>query len=212
MNYPQNSDDYQSVTNQYYEDNAQDYYQSTVDLDLASLYSPFLELLSPGAHILDAGCGSGRDSLYFLNQGYKVSAFDASPVLARLASSLIGQSVLNIKFSQLDFIDEFNAIWACASLLHVPRSEIGSAFTKLSRSLKPGGIFYMSFKYGDKECFRNGRWFNDYDESSFLTLLRRHPHLSLIKIWKTTDIRPTRPDIWLNILLRKEIQEVKQKS
>jgi SAM-dependent methyltransferase len=173
---------------------------------LGSLYSPFLELLSPGAHILDAGCGSGRDSLYFLNQGYKVTALDASPVLARLASSLIGQSVLNIKFSQLDFIDEFDAIWACASLLHVPRSEIGSAFTKLSRSLKAGGIFYMSFKYGDKECFRNGRWFNDYDEPSFLHLLTDHPDLSLIKSWTSLDIRPIRRDTWFNILLRKNLQ------
>jgi SAM-dependent methyltransferase len=206
MSSPPHSDDPQTTTNRYYDDNAETYYRSTINLDLTSLYSPFLDLLSPGAHILDAGCGSGRDALYFLNHGYKVTALDSSSVLASLASELLGQPVLNIPFSQLNFIEEFDAIWACASLLHVPRSEISSILNTLSRSLKCNGIFYMSFKYGKQETIRNGRLFNDYDEPSFISLIKHHHDLSLIKLWKTSDIRPTRTETWLNILLRKSCQ------
>ena len=208
MNTHPPSDDSQSSTIRYYDDNAEAYCQATVDLDLSPIYASFLELLPAGAHILDVGCGSGRDSLYFLNHGLKVTAIDASPVLTKLASNLIGQVVHNIPFSQIDFIDEFDAIWACASLLHVSRSDISSVLNILSRSLKTGGVFYMSFKYGQKEAIRNGRLFNDYDEPTFLSLLSHHTDLKLLKIWTTSDLRPTRFDKWLNILLQKNIPYV----
>src|SRR5437879_4481189 len=107
----------------YYSIHATDFVETTSTLDLAHLYKPFLAELAPGARILDAGCGSGRDAKAFLTRGYRVTAFDASPQMAANTSSLTGQECKILSFQQMKFRDEFDGIWACASLLHVPKSE-----------------------------------------------------------------------------------------
>ena|SRR5205807_552927 len=71
----------QSDTVTYYERHADSFLSATVHVDLGSLYEPFLALVPEGGLILDAGCGSGRDSRAFLERGYRVRAFDASPEL-----------------------------------------------------------------------------------------------------------------------------------
>lgn len=188
----------------YYNANAQEFYESTVNVDMSVHYRVFLSLLPPGGRILDAGCGSGRDSLYFINQGFEVTAFDASPVLAELSSKLIGQPVAVLRFQDLNFEREFDGIWACASLLHVPRSEMHDVLSRLTRALKPKGVLYASFKHGDGEGERNGRFFNDYNEQSFQRLLSEHPELQLLSSWVSTDMRPERSgEKWLNVLMRR---------
>ena len=96
----------------------------------------FLKLLPKNGKILDAGCGSGRDSLFFKQQGYDVVSFDISKELVDLASRLIGQKVLHMSFGDLDFENEFHGIWASASLLHIPQEEMDDVLEKLSRALK----------------------------------------------------------------------------
>lgn len=71
----------------YYNKNAQQFLDETLHVDMSALYDAFLPLLSENAHILDAGCGSGRDSREFLARNYRVTAFDASEKLASLASA-----------------------------------------------------------------------------------------------------------------------------
>ncbi len=189
----------------FYDEHAQDFYNRTVDTDLIHLYEPFLALLPPGAHILDAGCGSGRDSLYFKQHGYRVTAMDASAELGKLASQLLGQPVLHLRFQDIAFVDAFDAIWACASLLHVPRGEIDDVFGRLTTALKLGGIFFVSFKYGDVEEVRDDRLFNHYDEQSSAALLARHPQLQLVRRWTSGDARPGREhELWLDLLLRRK--------
>src|SRR5687768_2348818 len=121
----------------YYNKNAEQFYNETIDVDMTALYKPFLEHLPDKAHILDAGCGSGRDSLYFLQNGYRVTAIDASIKLSKMASKLIKQSVLNITFQEMNFKNEFDGIWASASLLHISRRQINDVLIQMAKALKP---------------------------------------------------------------------------
>jgi SAM-dependent methyltransferase len=191
-------------TVEYYNAKAREFFESTVNADMTSHYQEFLILVLQGGRILDAGCGSGRDSLYFISHGYRVTAFDASPVLAQMSSELIGQPVAVLRFQDLDFDAEFDGIWACASLLHVPRREMPDVLERLTKALKPNGVLYVSFKYGDWEGERNGRFFNDYDERSFQRLLHNHPDLQLVSFRVSQDVRPDRAgEKWLNVLVRR---------
>jgi SAM-dependent methyltransferase len=188
----------------YYESNAKQFYDSTVSIDMNDLYKPFLELLPGGGTILDAGCGSGRDSKIFIAEGFKVVAFDISPELVKLASNLIGEEVLQLSFSDLRFENRFDGIWACASLLHVLKTDMRQTLLKLSRALKQGGVLYASFKYGNTERIRRGRHFSDYDEASFDNLLGDLPDLTLIRYWQTIGRKPNSShDKFLNVLLSK---------
>ena len=188
----------------FYNKNAQAYFESTVELDMSRLYAPFLEGLRPGAKVLDAGCGSGRDSLFFKSQGFKVTAFDASEEMVRLASQLLGQPVLHMTFEDLNLPDEYDGIWACASLLHVERTQLPAVIAELAKYLKPGGVFYMSFKYGNEEYWKDGRHFNCLDEDYLLTILQNLPELTVEGMFITTDVRPDRKvERWLNAYVTK---------
>lgn len=191
-------------TRTYYTKNAQKFYDGTVSLDMEELYLPFLELIPKGGRILDAGCGSGRDTLYFKQRGYSVVAFDYSEKLVNLASKLIGEPVLHLSFDEIKFENEFDGVWACASLLHVPKDEMKGALFQLFKALKLSGILYASFKWGEGEEVRKGRLFSDYTEDSLRELIQTIDSHQLIRSWKTTDVRPGRQDeFWLNVLLRK---------
>ena len=199
------SDPTESTLN-YYQTNSESFIENTVNVDVNDLYRPFLENMPSTGKILDAGCGSGRDSKFFLEKGFSVVAFDNSPNMVRHAAELTGQEVLLMSFEDIEFKDNFDGIWACASVLHVPEDNISGVLSKFTDALKDDGILYTSFKYGDKEQIRNGRFFADYTEERFDQLLTAIPKLELIQYWKTSDLRPGRSEEkWLNILLRKII-------
>ena len=188
----------------YYSDNAEKFVEGTVNIDMMEFYQEFLPLIPDGGAILDAGCGSGRDTKYFLGQGYQVVAFDNCPEIVKIASDYTGHEILQLSFSEIDFTKEFDGVWACASLLHISSEDLPDALLQLSKALKPNGILYTSFKYGEDETFRGGRFFKDYTESSFDELLTKGVGFRVIKYWKTNDLRPGREDEeWVNILLRK---------
>jgi len=192
-------------TKKYYAEKAQHFFDGTVGVDMDDLYQPFLDLMPDRGKILDAGCGSGRDTLYFKKKGYSVVAFDYSEEIIKLATEYIGEPVLQMSFDDVSFNNEFDGIWACASILHVSKQDISGVLVKLSYALKLNGILYTSFKYGDAEEVRNGRCFSDYTESTFQRVVDTVPSLSMIKHWKTTDVRPDRKDeYWLNVLLQKK--------
>jgi len=193
-------------TLKYYQSNAETFIENTVNVDVSDLYRPFLENMPSTGKILDAGCGSGRDTKFFLEKGYSVVAFDNSPNMVRNAAELTGQEVLLLSFEEIEFKEMFDGIWACASVLHVPENNISTVLSKFTAALKDDGILYTSFKYGEKEQIRNGRFFADYTEERFNQLLAAIPQLELIQYWKTSDLRPGRSDEkWLNILLKRII-------
>lgn len=197
-----------SMSIDFYNKNAQTFIEGTINSDLTSLYRCFLPLLHEGAHILDAGCGSGRDSKAFLANGFKVTAIDASSELASAASLLIGQKVDVCLFQQFTSRIQFDAIWACASLLHVPSDELNNVFQILTNTLKPEGLFYCSFKYGNGDVERDGRYFTNMDEDRLNCNITNLP-LHIVKLWVTTDVRPGREqEKWLNVILKKEELDV----
>lgn len=191
------------MTNDFYNKNAAEFFEGTVNADMSKNYQPFLEQLPKNASILDAGCGSGRDSLAFKKLGYQVTSIDGSKELCKLASHYIGQEVCNMRFQDIAFDNEFDGIWACATLLHVTSEELMEVLGKFKRALKPNGIFYASFKYGEFEGERNGRYFTDLTEEKAGKLLVACG-LEVEKMWMTGDVREGRGDEkWLNILCRK---------
>ncbi len=193
-----------SQTLSYYSQNAGKFVEGTVNVDMGEFYKQFLPLIPEGGTILDAGCGSGRDTKYFLEYGYEVVAFDNCPEIVEIASDFTDHDIQLLSFSDVNFIDQFDGVWACASLLHVSSDKLPDVLLRLSRSLKYNGILYTSFKFGTEEVVRGERFFRDYTESSFDNLLMGLTDFKLIKYWKTSDLRPGRQDEkWLNILIRK---------
>jgi len=187
----------------YYNQHAQQFIVDTLEVDMAPLYTRFLPLLPDGAHILDAGCGAGRDAGHFLKLGFRVSAMDASEVLAREVTARFGIPVTVCRFHEYQSAEPFDAIWACASLLHVPGSELTQVMAHLAGLLKPGGLFYCSFKYGQGELERGGRRFTNLDEAGLAELVASLP-LTIHNQWQTGDLRPGREqERWLNAVLRK---------
>ncbi len=189
----------------YYAENAADFAAGTVNVDFSSTQERFLTRLQPGASILDFGCGSGRDTKAFLVRGYRVTAADGSPELCKIASVFTGIPVRQMLFNELDDVEAYDGIWACASILHVPSAELPDVFRRMITALKPGGNIYTSFKYGTFEGERNGRLFTDFTEKTFAAFLKQFPELTIEDQWISTDVRPGRSnEKWLNVILKKK--------
>lgn len=189
----------------YYNQNAKNFAEGTLYLDFKSIQDLFANKLYKGARILDFGCGAGRDTKYFMEKGFQVDALDGSEELCRIASEYTGNPVKHAMFQDLDGTEVYNGIWACSSILHVPKAELKCIIGKMAKALKPSGILYTSFKYGNFEGVRNGRYFTDMTEDTFALLLQELENLRLEEQWVTSDVRPGRGDEkWLNLILRKK--------
>jgi len=195
-------------TLEYYDRNAQKFFDDTVNADMSEVYERFEAYLRPGAHILDLGCGSGRDSKYFLSKGYSVTAVDGSEQLCCFASELIGQEVVQLQFQDLDFDEEFDAVWACASLVHVEKKRMKEVVRRVFRSMKPGGVLYISFKYGNGQRVKDNRLFSDYVEADLDDLFSGVDGAVIKERWITSDVRAGRGDErWLNAVVHKGEKE-----
>ena len=188
---------------EYYNKNAEAFFEGTVNADMSLWRDKFEKYVTAGGRILDAGCGSGRDSKAFIQHGYSVVAFDASKEMCRMASELIGQEVWQMKFDEISFNEEFDGIWACASLLHVLGEELPRTLESLHRALVKSGIIYVSFKYGDGIKVRGERTFTDFTEISVKPLLNE-AGFEILECGVTSDIRPGREaEKWVNVIARK---------
>ena len=188
----------------YYNKNASSFAETTIDVDFRETQKRFQKLMPMQGYILDFGCGSGRDTKYFLNQNFKVDAIDGSEKLCRIASDYTGIKVKKMFFQELDEIEKYDGIWACASILHLPQNELQMVFRKMVMALKIDGIIYTSFKYGDFEGERNGRYFINFTEEKFNKFILNIENVKLKEAWITHDVRPGRgEEKWLNLILQK---------
>ncbi len=189
----------------FYNKNAKSFYDRTVGIDLSETYDRFLAYLPTQSHILDAGCGTGRDSKYFLSKGHSVMAFDASQEMCTLASKETGLSVQHLTFQDMSFNQEFEGVWANASLLHLPYGETKEVYRKIHEALLPNGIFYGCYKYGDDYMPTPEREFWNMNETTILPYFEEL--FEVIEIWKEKDARssisPSPDQAWLHFIVRK---------
>ena len=191
-------------TIEYYNQNADMFAQGTRLVDFTVVQERFAKMLPIGSKILDFGCGSGRDTKYFLEKGYQVEATDGSSELCKLASVFAGIEVKEMLFQDLDVSGKYEGIWACSSILHLSKKELLPVIRKMCDALKDNGVIYTSFKYGDFEGERNGRYFTDFTEDTFDKFIKVIPELTIEEEWITSDVRPGRgEEKWLNLILRK---------
>lgn len=183
----------------YYNRNADDFIERSVNVDVSKLYESF-EYHFEGEKILEIGFGSGRDSLHF-SKRFEVVSIDSSIEFCKRAEKTLTNEVRHLDVKDLDYENEFDGIWACASLLHLKSTELGSVLNKCYTALKAKGICYVSFKYGTFEGDRNGRHFLDMTENEFQKYLKETKFKGA-KYFITTDHREGKPD-WLNIILFK---------
>lgn len=189
----------------YYNINAEEFIRRTVNSEMSGCQKKFLELLKSGSRILDAGCGSGRDSKFFLEQGLKVDAIDASEKMCQAASEYIGQTVSCLSFEKLDVRERYDGIWACASLLHLEKEELPAILKKFYNALKPEGILYASFKYGTEEEWRLGRFFSDYQLGELEQIFLKDGLFQMVELFETEDEREDyKNKPWMNIIVRKQ--------
>lgn len=191
-------------TIEYYNENAKQFVETTANVEFHHMQNHFLEKLQDGAYILDFGCGSGRDTKYFLEQGYNVDAIDGSEELCRMVSKLAGIQVKHMYFQELSEVEKYDGIWACSSILHLNHDDLEDVIKKMAVAVKLNGIIYISFKYGIFSGVRNGRFFTDMTENTFNELLQKIPGLEIEEQWITSDVRVGRgEEKWLNLILRK---------
>lgn len=197
-------DNWKNNTLNYYNTNAHSFVSSTRSVDFTQTQDRFLRLLPSAAAILDFGCGSGRDTKYFLDAGMQVDATDGSEELCRLASEYTGIPVRQMLFEELDAKAQYDGIWACSSILHLSKESLEDVLKKMIVALKEHGIIYTSFKYGTFEGERNGRFFTDFTEETFREFVADVDGIRIEEMWITGDVRPGRGDErWLNLILRK---------
>ncbi len=198
--------DYMKKTLDYYDTNAEDYKREWTDEFLANydftIPDIFLSYLPNGASILDLGCGTGRDSKYFLNRGYKVTAVDGSKEFCKMASAFLNMPVRELNFLDMDYNNEFDGVFACASLLHLDNKDLINVLERTHKSLKNNGILYCSFKLGSDTRFdEKNRFYNDMTEEKFNTILNMlNVKYNLLETWESNQYKS--PTKFINFILR----------
>lgn len=186
----------------FYDRTAAAYVERTFHLDMSKTRRQLTRLLLPGARVLDAGCGSGRDALAFAQAGFEVDAFDASPEMVALARAHTGLDVACHTFEDVTALERYDGIWACASLVHLDDEGLLRALTRLMAALKVGGVIFMSLKKGEGLRFaEDGRVFNDF---TLERLTEMEPLRSLELLRFTQNLSTlNQSDVWLNAVFRK---------
>lgn len=188
----------------YYNENAKKYFDLTYNADMSIQYDHFLQYVKRDGKILDFGCGSGRDSLYFKNKGYDVTAIDGSKELCKIAREYTGIDVKNMKFDEFNDIDYYDGIWACGTLLHLHNSEILEVLKKLRDALKDTGYMFVALKNGKgEEQILDGRYYNYFelnDVENLVELIK----MDIVEVYMSRSVsNPEETKYWNNFILKK---------
>ena len=186
----------------YYKENKDEFINNTINCDMSFHYNMFEKYLNDDAKtILDIGFGSGRDSLYF-SEKYEVYSIDPVEEFCEHAKDLGLKNVYCKRVQDIEYINMFDGIWACASLLHIPTYEMVDVLNKCYQALKGNGVMYCSFKHGEFEGKRNGRFFLDLIEERFKQFVEK-TNFKILEVCITEDVRPDKTERWLNVILKK---------
>ncbi|MBD5411251.1 MAG: class I SAM-dependent methyltransferase [Treponema sp.] len=195
-----------NTTIAYYNQNATSFTTDTLTADMTFLQDKFISYLPANSFVLDFGCGSGRDTKYFLSKNLKVKAIDGSEKMCEIAHKNTGIEIEHVLFSNFECEENcFDGVWACASILHLPPTDLPIVLKKLEIALKSNGILYASFKYGENDRIVDGRFFTDMTEKRFSQFLNSfESDYRIIETLVTPDVRKNREnEKWLNVFLRK---------
>lgn len=195
-----------NTTIAYYNQNATSFETDTLTADMTFLQDKFISYLPANSFVLDFGCGSGRDTKYFLSKNLKVKAIDGSEKMCEIAHKNTGIEIEHVLFSDFECEENcFDGVWACASILHLPPTDLPIVLKKLEIALKSNGILYASFKYGENDRIVDGRFFTDMTEKRFSQFLNSFKNnYRIIETLVTPDVRKNREnEKWLNVFLRK---------
>jgi SAM-dependent methyltransferase len=143
----------------------------------------FMHALPTGAHILELGCGAGRDAEALLAQGFEVDATDGAPTMTAEAEQRLGRPARIMRFDELSAVDAYDGIWANASLLHVPRAALSGILALVLRALRPGGLHFASYKAG-RSAGRDalGRYYNYLDPNAVKLFYARSGRWDLLSV------------------------------
>jgi hypothetical protein len=187
----------------YYDKYQEEYIEATLSLDMTQQYQSFLKHLDKGSKILDIGFGSGRDMIYFSSLGYEVSGIDTCNAFVCRMKEL-GYSVKLQNVQSLEERDCYDALWACASLLHVSSEELTEVFMRCHSILKRNGLMYCSFKYGDFEGVKDQRHYLYLTEKTILNYLPASL-FKVLEIYITSGQKKGQESTkWLNVILKKK--------
>lgn len=188
----------------FYDKNATCYALQTERANLRPLYDRFLSLLPSGGRILDIGCGGGRDLRAFKASGFECIGVDPSARLAQIASEYSACEVIVARAQDLCFEEEFDGAWACASLLHICRSDLPLTLSRIYKALRPGGVLFLSMQAGcGNSDAADGRFYERYSIAELASVVLS-ASLEIIDQWTTPDALPGRKSIsWINLLARR---------
>lgn len=199
----------------FYNENALSYYNESQLFNMNKICDDFLKIadLPSGAKILDAGCGSGRDSLYFIDKGYKVLSIDASEKLIEICKDKHNLNAEVQDLTKLTYYKEFDAVWCCATLLHLPEIEFDMALGNLSDSLKEDGTLYFSIKKITNHFMTDSRnrTFYNVGIDTMHSILTKH-NLELVSYYETGK-QTEQSQIFENYILKKrDLNKIKMEN
>ncbi len=149
-----------------YDSRADDYASMALVAEQETMLSSFIKAMPANARVLDLGCGPGFAAAEMQNANLQADAFDASPVMVRLAAQHTGVNVQLKTFEQLDAENTYRGIWASFSLLHAPKSSFPDHLKAIHHALVPGGLLHLGMKLGQGEQRdRLGRFYAYYSQS-----------------------------------------------
>lgn len=191
----------------YYETNAKRYARETFFADMSEQYQRFLPLLREQARILDVGSGSGRDACYFQKHGYQATALEPSKNLCREIRKVFSGEIVCSDLQNYQPDQQFDGIWACASLLHLQEKEILHFFEKMDLYLKDNGLIYFSGKNGiPTGKAADGRYFLEFTEPLVEKILAANERMRLEELWYTKDVNGREGFRWMNVIMKMGMQ------
>ena len=189
----------------YFDEKAEKCFRDAFTITERTNQDRFLSYVKPGGHILDFGCGSGRDTAYFLEKGYTVTPADGSKEKCRYASEYLHMPVKCMEFNELDDIDLYDGIYASASIMHIEYEKIIELFPKMAGALKENGILYVSFKYGENDGYLGRRYYTYMTEQRFYALADQFPSFKIVTDGIFGNEHPGQPDFrWYWAILAKK--------